>query len=483
MKSRKLIISILTVLLITLSSVIPIYAWGVTGDTNIWSGYTKLDSKKIQNLTMNWNNCSVPKNTQWTVAKNAQIDYTNTCSNVFELAGVKYDIVFHYKAIEWQNRQIYHYEDGYVAGGSIPSTIKFKPYAYVPEGNLGYIPAIEFLGNTSYYSPDIIVDVDVYKHGTTQRISSNDIAFAINDLDHSNDGFFYVGNDITAEYTNTNYGGNILAKTANGRRYFTDKNPPTKYDMCLDHDPWYTTCYLEASSWDKENSFSENKGTVILKSTSISNGHFTIGSYFNNKGGTHIGFSGIIFIGSEVDIKYYSDNTSDDLSGYNATFIGSVDDDVPYTDKATTTAALRQRGFVVVRDDFGNGKKFKEGKQTYEIHVEYRPQQAKTVFIDKTNNNALIGERAILMGVPGENIVDSGYKTSGSINTQILLDRGYKLVSDEYTTNPKFDDVQGNIQEIKVILEHTYTTVDKDTYEPKKCLNRACTAEQPEKGC
>lgn len=478
MKMKRIVVSMLVILLTLVCSVMPIYAWGVA--TSVLQPNT-LNKNRIQDVAMNWNNCSVATNTQWTVAKNGQINYKNTCKNVFKVNEQAYDIVFHYKAIEWQNRQIYHYEDGYVAGGSIPSTIRFKPWTAGAET----LPAIEFNGNTSYYSPDVIVDIDIYKSGTTERISGiNNIAFAVSDLDHSNDGFFYEGSTLTNVYTNERYEKHILTGKSGNRTYFTDLNPPTKWDMCLDDDPWYTTCYLEASNYgESELSFNTNPNTVILQSDDISNGHFTIGSYMNNKGVTHIAFHGIIFVGSKVEIKYYSDNTSDNLSNYNTTFIGTPGDPVNYDSKAATLAELKSRGFVVVRDDYGNGKNFVEGTRTYEIHVEYRPQQAKTVFIDKTMNNEVLGERAIMHGTPDEAIVDNGYQNSGLVNTQYFLKRGYALVSDEYTTNPKFDDIMGNTQEIKVILEHTYTTVNKNTYDPNSCLNEECTAKQPEKGC
>lgn len=67
---------------------------------------------------------------------------------------------------------------------------------------------------------------------------------------------------------------------------------------------------------------------------------------------------------------------------------------------------------------------------------------AKVEFIDETDNNSLLSEKT---GIP-------------------------KFTAGETIT-------------IQIKLKHTYTTVDKDDYVPKKCLNNVCTAKEPENGC
>lgn len=463
-----------------------VYAWGAastilkTGNTVNGVQVSTIDDSKIQQLNMDWSKCQIGVNeaTYRIYQNNTNIDVTNRCSKVFKLGGEYYDIVFHYNYLDWassNSRTEYHYDDGWCVGSSHHNSAK---YLRIYEGSASKTPSIEwnsYLTGGSFvygWKPDVHVDIDIYKTGTTTHISSNDIAFAVSDLDASNDGFAYQGN-VSNIYVNKKYSNNILTGYSNGVYYFTDRNPVngTYFDGIQYIEPQH-------GNYGDDLTLATNPGTVFIKGSSVANGHFTVISYFNNMSATHIELSGIVFIGSQVEVKYISDNTDDDLSEYNENFIGSIGDSVPYTDKASTIAALRQRGFVVVRDDFGSGKNFAEGKQTYEIHVEYRPQQAKTVFIDKIRDNEVLGERELMWGTPGENIVDTGYQNSGSVNTNWFLRRGYKLVSDGYDSSPKFDDINDNVQEIKVILEHTYTTVDKTTLTPDKCLNEECTTKQ-----
>lgn len=83
-----------------------------------------------------------------------------------------------------------------------------------------------------------------------------------------------------------------------------------------------------------------------------------------------------------------------------------------------------------------------------------------------------------MKGKQGANI---SYNPTNRIN--YYTDRGYRLVTNPFTTTQKFDSNSSVDQVFDIILEHTYTTVNKTTYEPDKCLNNACTTKQPEKGC
>ena len=110
------------------------------------------------------------------------------------------------------------------------------------------------------------------------------------------------------------------------------------------------------------------------------------------------------------------------------------------------------------------------------IYKQY--QYAKVQYIDKTSNNEVLEESSTMKGKQGANI---SYNPNDRI--QYYIDRGYALVENPFTTTQKFDSDSSKEQVFKIILEHTYTQVDKDTYEPDKCLNNACTTTQPEKGC
>ena len=103
---------------------------------------------------------------------------------------------------------------------------------------------------------------------------------------------------------------------------------------------------------------------------------------------------------------------------------------------------------------------------------------ATVVYVDETDNNKTLETSARMKGKQDANI---NYSATDRIN--FYKDRGYALVSNEIATTQKFDSNSSKDQEFLVVLKHTYTTVNKDTYEIDKCLNNACTAKQPEKGC
>ena len=113
------------------------------------------------------------------------------------------------------------------------------------------------------------------------------------------------------------------------------------------------------------------------------------------------------------------------------------------------------------------------------VNIIYKQYQyAKVVYLDETTNNELLEESALMKGKQNANI---DYSAANRISW--YEDLGYELVSNEIATTQKFDTNSNTNQTFKVILKHTYTTVNKDTYEKGKCLNNACTAVQPEKGC
>lgn len=96
-------------------------------------------------------------------------------------------------------------------------------------------------------------------------------------------------------------------------------------------------------------------------------------------------------------------------------------------------------------------------------------------FIDKTRDNELLETKNV--EGPHDDSIVSVYTTK-SHDIEYYTDRGYKLVRDGLTSDLKFK--AGETTTVQIVLEHTYTTVDKKTYEKDKCLNNACTAKQLE---
>ena len=111
-------------------------------------------------------------------------------------------------------------------------------------------------------------------------------------------------------------------------------------------------------------------------------------------------------------------------------------------------------------------------------------QLAQLRFLDKDRDNELMSERPIVRGYSGDLIVDTDYLNDDELSVKYFKTLGYELSSDPIATDkPKYDDTYDNTQIIDIILEHTYTEVNKETYEKDKCLNDACSVKQPEKGC
>lgn len=135
-------------------------------------------------------------------------------------------------------------------------------------------------------------------------------------------------------------------------------------------------------------------------------------------------------------------------------------------------------GTIIDNADGSKGFKFNNTDTVIKanwLHVGY----AKVEFIDETDNNSLLSEKTGIQGVHNS-LVSSAYTTKTQ-DIKYWTDRGYTLVSDGFDANPKF--TAGETITIQIKLKHTYTTVDKDDYIPKKCLNNACTAKEPETGC
>lgn len=102
-------------------------------------------------------------------------------------------------------------------------------------------------------------------------------------------------------------------------------------------------------------------------------------------------------------------------------------------------------------------------------------QKAIIKFIDKTNSNEVLEEK----NVEGtKNSLISSVYTTKTVDIKYWTDRGYSLASDGFSSSPKFDTISDNVQEVLIVLEHTYTTVDKSTHNPDECLNSACTVKQ-----
>ena len=118
-------------------------------------------------------------------------------------------------------------------------------------------------------------------------------------------------------------------------------------------------------------------------------------------------------------------------------------------------------------------------KASVEFNNRYLIGRADVQFIDVTQNNMLLEQRGTFTAAHGVDITNI-YTTSEN-DISFWIDRGYAVVSNELINNPKF--VASETKTILIKLKHTYTTVDKNTYEAGKCLNTACVTVQPEKGC
>ena len=84
-----------------------------------------------------------------------------------------------------------------------------------------------------------------------------------------------------------------------------------------------------------------------------------------------------------------------------------------------------------------------------------------------------------MQGVAGTPISDEGYQD----DIDNYIRNGYELLLDGMENAGNYE--AGKTKTIRVSLIHTYTTVDKNSYEADKCLNEACSVKQPVKkpGC
>ena len=104
--------------------------------------------------------------------------------------------------------------------------------------------------------------------------------------------------------------------------------------------------------------------------------------------------------------------------------------------------------------------------------------EAQIRYIDKSDNNAVLDVKGTFFGKIGDDVLSKYTTKIDDLNN--YLDSGYRLVSDDTFPSPKFTN---DSKVYDIILEHTYTKVNKDTYEEGECLNRNCTVKQPGKGC
>ena len=158
-------------------------------------------------------------------------------------------------------------------------------------------------------------------------------------------------------------------------------------------------------------------------------------------------------------------------------FKGSSDIKVlsKYTNYSNDLNSYLSNGYSKVSSELDSNPSFTNGTsiqkpRVYVVKLQ-RVGWAKVEFIDKTNNNEILEEKAGIQGIH-DSLVSSAYTTKTQ-DIEYWTDRGYKLVSDGFDTNPKF--TSGQTITIKIVLEHTYTPVDKRTFDPDKCLNIACT--------
>ena len=412
-------------------------------------------------------------------------------AELMNVNNIKYDLIFTYYKIDWTSADstdakhvidifapgVIDFDENHDYNSSDPAMRDFSTHKV--GGGAGWIPGVDYNPTPWDYdayphaatcAPWVYVEIEIKNSETGEYANIPELAFYVTDLDKKSDGFQYTGSQLTKLYQNE-------------KGFEVDKTEKKNTDGTYTY-----TFYGKKDATYNSTDPRINLGTVILQSDDISSGHFYVNSAkksINNKRG-HIEFGGIMFVGTGASVKYISDNTDDDLSEYDADFLGTTGQPIDYSSKAATIAELESKGFVVVRDDFGEGKNFTDNHQTYEIHVKKAEQQAKTVFLDVDADSTIIAERPVIFGFSGDEIVDEGYLTDDELSLKYFADRGYELAlnGDEYVSlKPKFDDIIDNVQEIQVRLKHTYTTVNKDTYEPDKCLNNACSAKHPEKGC
>lgn len=181
-------------------------------------------------------------------------------------------------------------------------------------------------------------------------------------------------------------------------------------------------------------------------------------------------------------VQYIDKSNNNTVLSEKGPFEGTTQETIldKYVDKATDLSSYTSNGYRVVTDELSNDPKFIAGQEKiYKIVLE-QIGWAKVEIIDKDQNNIVLEENGLFEGTIDEK-VKAKYSEYNS-DLQYYIDRGYKVVSDEIDeVNPSFK--HNETKTYKIILQHTYTTVDKNTYEAGKCLNTACVTVQPEKGC
>ncbi|MEY8663123.1 MucBP domain-containing protein, partial [Ligilactobacillus faecis] len=106
-------------------------------------------------------------------------------------------------------------------------------------------------------------------------------------------------------------------------------------------------------------------------------------------------------------------------------------------------------------------------KDTPVIYVKNVEQKAKVQYIDLDDNNRVMSESDTLSGKAGEKI---NYSTATDITN--YENKGYVLVSDGFSGNPIFDNVDGNEQVFKVTFRHgTQPVTPTDPGKPGKPIN------------
>ena len=311
------------------------------------------------------------------------------------------------------------------------------------------------------YSPNVTVDIDIYKSGTNTHPSGlKEVAFAISDLDESNDGFYYTGNDMLHVYVNKNYSNTILAGYNGGNYYFTDLNP-VKLESGED-----VYVYAAAHSNYSDGTILTNPGTVILQSTGMQNGHITLTSYMNNMGASHLELSGLVFIGGAAQIIYRDvTNPSSPVTLYTTTVIGDVGETINY-DPTSKINEYAQRNYVVVANPFPTSEKYTEAEKTFYVDLRIAPKsKALVIYKDITDNVEL--ERTNVM--EGEVNTTINYNPQSKITSYENI--GYELVSNPFTSTQKYPATEGETKTITITFKHaTPTIVDDDL--TKKTVKR-----------
>ena len=182
-----------------------------------------------------------------------------------------------------------------------------------------------------------------------------------------------------------------------------------------------------------------------------------------------------------AQIRYYDNTTGTNVLLEEELVSGPSNTAINYSTQ-TIINKYKNQGYMLISDGFPINATFDNDltkDQVYDVILS-KQGTAKVLYIDQDQNNVVLEEKTGISGMHDSSIAAAYLQRMN--DTQHWIDSGYTVAVDEFNTkNPKF--IAGQLQVVNIYLKHTYTTVNKDTYEKDKCLNKSCTVKQPEKGC